>query len=195
MSDCVFCKIVAGDAPAEIVGQWPETIAIRPLNPVVPGHTLVLPTTHVRDAGEDPDVTATTMRRVARLSRVILPADFNIITSAGPAATQTVFHLHVHLVPRVPGDGLALPWTGQHQPRIPDRGDPRRAARAADPHAHACVTCSPDGVLTGPGCINCRQTGMDQTPCTALGHTRSCPHGCCGGPRTANSAPNPGEAS
>jgi histidine triad (HIT) family protein len=73
----------------------------------------VLPTTHVRDAGEDPDVTATVMRKAAMLTRLILPADFNIITSAGPSATQTVFHLHVHLVPRVPGDGLALPWTGQ----------------------------------------------------------------------------------
>lgn len=113
MSDCVFCKIVMGVADATFVGSWPEAIAIRPLNPIVPGHVLVLPTTHVRDAGEDPDVTATVMRRAARLSRIILPADFNIITSAGPAATQTVFHLHVHLVPRVLGDGLALPWTDQ----------------------------------------------------------------------------------
>lgn len=50
--------------------------------------------------------------------------------------------------------------------------DPRRAARIADPHAHACVSCSPDGVTPGPGCINCRQTG----------HEPQCPHSCCDGP-------------
>lgn len=67
--------------------------------------------------------------------------------------------------------------------------DRRREARTADPHAHACVSCSPDGVLPGRGCINCRQTGMDQTPCTALGHTAQCPHGCCGGPRKPDTSP------
>lgn len=140
MTDCVFCKIVTGDAPAEFVGQWADTVAIRPLNPVTPGHTLVLPTTHVRDAGEDPDVTATVMRRVARLSRAILPADFNIITSAGPSATQTVFHLHVHLVPRVPGDGLALPWTAQQAALITSKPAMTCAwcpiPSAPDPRAH-----------------------------------------------------------
>lgn len=69
----------------------------------------------------------------------------------------------------------------QMTPRSPY--DPRLAARAADPHAHACVTCSPDGVLPGPGCDNCRRTGMDQTPCMEAGHDPQCPHGCCGGPR------------
>lgn len=108
---CIFCQIVRGEAPAEFVASWPEVIAIRPLAPVVPGHVLVLPTCHVRDAGEYPDVTATTMRKAALLARMLLPADYNIITSAGPAATQTVFHLHIHIVPRVFGDGLALPWT------------------------------------------------------------------------------------
>lgn len=74
--------------------------------------------------------------------------------------------------------------------------DPRRAARAADPHAHACVSCSPNGVLLGPGCINCRGTGMDQTPCMAPGHHPQCPHSCCGGPRKPGTAPYPtgGEA-
>lgn len=69
--------------------------------------------------------------------------------------------------------------------------DRRREARAADPHAHACISCSPDGVLPGHGCLNCRQTGMDQTPCTALGHSRACPHGCCGGPRKSSTETNP----
>lgn len=69
--------------------------------------------------------------------------------------------------------------------------DPQVLARQSDTHAHACVSCSPDGVLPGPGCGNCRQTGMDQTPCATPGHFRSCPHGCCGGPRKSSTAPNP----
>lgn len=111
---CVFCDIVRGDGPAEFVASWPKAIAIRPLNPVVAGHVLVLPTKHVRDAGEDPDVTAITMRLAAVLAPTVAgQGDYNIITSAGPAATQSVFHLHIHVVPRSAGDDLPLPWTPQ----------------------------------------------------------------------------------
>ncbi|HEY3477867.1 MAG TPA: HIT domain-containing protein, partial [Streptomyces sp.] len=74
--------------------------------------TLVVPRVHVADAGVDPDVTAAVMRRAAELAGVVESA--NIITSVGAAATQTVFHLHVHVVPRRVGDGLALPWTNQN---------------------------------------------------------------------------------
>lgn len=56
------------------------------------------------------------------------------------------------------------------------------------PHSHVCVSCSPDGAEPGPGCVNCRQTGMDQAPCTALGHSRSCPHGCCDGDKARDRA-------
>lgn len=110
MSECIFCSIIRGESPAAFVARWPEAVAITPLGPVVPGHTLVLPTRHVRDAAEDPDVTAVTMHAAASLASVLMPGDFNIITSAGVAATQSVFHLHVHLVPRAVDDGLALPW-------------------------------------------------------------------------------------
>lgn len=85
---------------------------IRPLNPIVDGHVLVLPVQYVRDAAEDPDVTAAVMRHVAAMCHRERP--MNIITSIGAAATQSVFHLHVHLVPRAFGDGLMLPWTGQN---------------------------------------------------------------------------------
>lgn len=104
---CVFCRIVTREAPATIVCEWPDALAIVPLEPVVPGHLIVLPKVHVADAMEDPDITADTMRRAAQLHE--WPA--NIITSAGPEATQTVFHLHIHVVPRRAGDGLSLPWT------------------------------------------------------------------------------------
>lgn len=107
MSACVFCDIEAGDLPATIVREWPRALAIVPLNPVTEGHVLVIPRQHVRDATSDPHVTAVTMGCAAELAT----APCNIITSAGVEATQSVFHLHVHVVPRRPGDGLHLPWT------------------------------------------------------------------------------------
>ncbi|MFF3928305.1 HIT family protein [Streptomyces hirsutus] len=108
MSACVFCEIVAGRAPATIVREWPDALALVPLGPVVDGHTLVIPRQHVADFGEDPDVSATTMRRAAELAAGEQP--MNLITSRGREATQSVFHLHLHLVPRAADDGLALPW-------------------------------------------------------------------------------------
>lgn len=113
MSDpCVFCEIVAGRAPARIAAGWPDAVAIHPLNPVTPGHLLVIPQGHVADFRTDPAVSASVMARAAELASR-MPGDANLITSAGEAATQTVPHLHLHLVPRRAGDGLALPWTGQ----------------------------------------------------------------------------------
>lgn len=113
MSGCPFCEIVAGRAPAAIVRSWPDAIAIVPLDPRVDGHTLVIPRFHVTDFVADPLVAAAVMYRAAELAGEMTEHQLNLITSRGPAATQTVFHLHMHLVPRRPGDGLALPWTGQ----------------------------------------------------------------------------------
>ena len=107
---CVFCDIVEGRAPARFVYTWPETVAFVPLNPVTPGHILVVPRDHVADFAEEPDITANTMARAAEAAEHI-GGDMNLITSRGADATQTVFHLHVHLVPRRSGDGLHLPWT------------------------------------------------------------------------------------
>jgi histidine triad (HIT) family protein len=119
VATCVFCDIVAGRAPADMVAAIPDSIAFRPLNPVVPGHVLVVPKVHVRDAAEDPDITAATMRHAAVLASIVTPGQFNLITSAGSAATQTVFHLHVHIVPRIAGDGLLLPWQPVDTPEEP----------------------------------------------------------------------------
>lgn len=108
-ADCPFCAILAGQAPAAVVHEWPETLALLPLNPVVDGHTLVIPKQHVADFATDPEVSAQTMRRAAELMRWT-PRAMNLITSRGREATQSVFHLHLHLVPRAANDGLALPW-------------------------------------------------------------------------------------
>lgn len=115
MSDCVFCEIVAGRSPATVVREWQLAIAIVPHGPVVPGHVLVLPRTHVADAAENPAVTGYVAVRAAELGAE-RGGDFTLIVNCGPSASQTIMHLHWHVVPRQPGDGLLLPWTNQHRP-------------------------------------------------------------------------------
>lgn len=117
---CPFCEIAAGRAPATVIGEWrnrrapntdPHIMAIVPLNPVVPGHLIVFPAEHVTSARDDAWITGrVALRAVEVASRYV---SYNLITSVGVPATQTVRHLHWHVVPRVEGDGLHLPWTGQ----------------------------------------------------------------------------------
>jgi histidine triad (HIT) family protein len=109
MDDCVFCKIIEGTEPAEILADDGVCITIVPLNPVTEGHVLVIPKTHVRDFADDHIVSAYTMV-TASLYAYRNPGEYNLITSRGKNATQSVFHLHIHLVPRRENDGLALPW-------------------------------------------------------------------------------------
>lgn len=111
-TDCPFCDIIAGRAQADWVltpDTWPDAVAFIPLNPVTEGHCLIVPKTHVPDFATDPEVFAATARRAAELMRRT-HRPMNVITSRGRAATQSVFHLHLHLVPREENDGLALPW-------------------------------------------------------------------------------------
>lgn len=106
---CVFCDIAAGKAPADVIHRWPDVIAIIPLEPVTEGHTLIIPRVHVSDFTTDPEVSALTMKAASVFAR-LSPLPMNLITSRGRAATQSIFHLHLHLVPRKCDDGLALPW-------------------------------------------------------------------------------------
>ncbi|MFK4801706.1 HIT family protein [Streptomyces sp. MPA0124] len=115
---CPFCEIVAGRAPAQIVREWPDALALVPLRPVVDGHVLVVPKVHVTDFVVDPVVSAATMCRAAELAGDYPAGSMNLITSRGRAATQSVWHCHLHLVPRTEGDGLALPW---HSGRVRKR--------------------------------------------------------------------------
>jgi histidine triad (HIT) family protein len=110
---CPFCEIVAGRAPATIFDDWADAMVIAPRNPVTPGHRLVIPKAHVRDLAANPLVSAMVMERAALHVLEWRVGDCNVITSRGAAATQSVTHLHLHIVPRVDGDGLHLPWTGQ----------------------------------------------------------------------------------
>lgn len=106
---CPFCDIIAGRAPATIVREWDDVIAIVPLDPVVDGHTLVIPKTHVEDFTQSTYVAARTMAKASFLA-CKMSGPMNLITSKGREATQSVAHLHLHLVPRAENDGLALPW-------------------------------------------------------------------------------------
>lgn len=112
MTDCVFC------APnwdnLDLVDEIGPVAIIRPLDPVTPGHVLVIHGIHSQDAAASSVVAADLMAVAAEyVARNELQA--NIITSVGPLATQTVFHTHVHVVPRRENDGLPLPWTPQHE--------------------------------------------------------------------------------
>ena len=127
--DCLFCGIVAGDVPAQIVDSDEETVAFMDINPATRGHALVIPRRHASDLMEisDEDLAATTKaaRRLAqRMEAVLEPDGFNILNSCRPAAWQTVFHFHVHVVPRYDDDPLKLPW-------VPSEGDPDEIAQVA----------------------------------------------------------------
>lgn len=108
---CVFCP--DNWDKLDIVERYGPNIVFTPLDPVVPGHVLVISPLHTEDAGKNPEITSSIMATAA-LHAGLTYREFNIITSAGPNATQTVMHTHVHIVPRRENDGLPLPWTPQH---------------------------------------------------------------------------------
>jgi histidine triad (HIT) family protein len=128
--DCLFCKIVAGELPATIVDEDERTIAFMDINPATRGHALVVPRRHARDLLEvdDEDLQATFLaarRLAARAVERLGAAGVNLLNSSGRAAWQTVFHFHVHVIPRYENDPLRLPW-------IPSEGDPDEIAAAAE---------------------------------------------------------------
>lgn len=126
---CVFCEIVHGRAPATVVRDWPHALAIVPLDPVPDGHVLVLPKDHSQDFTTGSEALLWAMMGAASLAREI-GGDVNMITSKGPNATQTVFHLHLHLIPRYAGDGITLPWTPA-MPALPPVDDLARVINEA----------------------------------------------------------------
>ena len=127
--DCLFCKIVAGELPAMIVAEDEFTVAFMDINPATRGHALVVPRRHAANVLEiEPDDLAATMIAAQRLAKRVTErlgaAGVNLINSCGAVAWQTVFHLHVHVIPRYEGDPLKLPW-------VPAPGDPDEIAAAA----------------------------------------------------------------
>src|SRR4051812_7918321 len=121
-TDCIFCKILAGELPARIVDEDERTIAFMDIAPATRGHALVIPREHSADlrsiAAEDlAGVAAAAQRLAARMTERLGADGINLLNACGPAAWQTVFHFHVHVIPRYADDPLRLPWT-------PAPGDP-----------------------------------------------------------------------
>lgn len=128
--DCIFCQIVAGELPAQRVDEDERTVAFMDINPATRGHALVIPREHASDLREvsDEDLTACSLaaRRLAERAVERLGADgVNLLNACGAAAWQTVFHFHVHVIPRYEGDPLRLPW-------VPGPGDGDQIAAAAE---------------------------------------------------------------
>jgi histidine triad (HIT) family protein len=127
--DCIFCKIVARELPATIVDEDELTISFMDINPATRGHALVVPRRHAQDllSVEQDDLTATAaaaQRLAAKVSERLGAAGVNLLNSCGAAAWQTVFHFHVHVIPRYADDPLRLPW-------VPAGGDAEEIAAAA----------------------------------------------------------------
>jgi histidine triad (HIT) family protein len=130
--DCIFCKILAGELPATKVDEDEHTIAFMDINPATRGHALVIPRNHSRDLLEiEPADLSATMAAAQRLAGRVkerLGADgVNILNCCGAAAWQTVFHFHLHVIPRYADDperdDLRLPW-------VPEPGFPDEIAAA-----------------------------------------------------------------
>jgi histidine triad (HIT) family protein len=130
MADCLFCGIVDGSIPSETIDSDERTVAFMDISPATKGHALVVPRAHSADLLEisDEDLTATTLaaRRLAQRAKEVLSADgIDLINACGAAAWQTVFHFHIHVVPRYEDDPLKLPW-------VPEPGDPDEIAATAN---------------------------------------------------------------
>ncbi|MDK9722840.1 MAG: HIT family protein [Rhodospirillales bacterium] len=113
--DCIFCKIVGGEIPCFKVYEDQHTLAFMDINPVNPGHCLVVPKSHYPNLFETDDQelarTMATVRKVARaVQKALNPYGMNLLQANGPGAAQSVFHLHIHIIPRERDDDLRMNW-------------------------------------------------------------------------------------
>jgi len=113
---CVFCAIVTGTAPAELIYEDASVVAIMEINTATTGHVLVIPKRHSPDLwhiepADAAKAMAVSVQVAGMIRRALEPDGINLVHASGPAAWQTVFHFHLHLVPRYEGDGLVPPWS------------------------------------------------------------------------------------
>jgi histidine triad (HIT) family protein len=136
-ADCAFCDIACGrDQTVDVVCEDQDWIAFFPLNPATPGHTLVIPRKHVENLWQvKPPLSNELMTAVIRvghaIDRALKPEGMNLITSAGQTAEQTVFHLHLHVVPRWRRDGFGRIWPVEGKFDDAALGDVANMVRAA----------------------------------------------------------------
>ena len=112
---CIFCKIVAGTIPSFKLYEDSSTLAFLDINPGNPGHALVIPKVHAANlyASDDKDLAAVmaTVRKVAiAVEKTVKPDGLNLLQANGPGAAQSVFHFHMHILPRRTGDELKMNW-------------------------------------------------------------------------------------
>lgn len=113
--DCIFCKIIAGEIPSFKLYEDGGTLAFMDINPANEGHALVIPKAHTADLHSTPEdalaATIATARKVAgALQKTLAPDGINLVQANGRAAAQSVFHFHMHVLPRREGDELKLNW-------------------------------------------------------------------------------------
>ncbi len=113
--NCIFCKIVAGTIPCFKLFEDAATLAFLDINPVNPGHSLVIPKAHAPNLFESRNadlaaVMATARRVATAVEKVVAPAGVNLLQANGPGAAQSVFHFHMHIIPRRIGDDLKMNW-------------------------------------------------------------------------------------
>jgi histidine triad (HIT) family protein len=122
MSDCIFCRIMAGEIPATKVHEDDLTLAFMDIGQVNPGHVLVAVKPHVENIfGLDDALAAAAFQTTARVARAVgkafVPQGVTVYQANGAAAGQTVFHFHLHIVPRYDKDGMELIWPAKNPPR------------------------------------------------------------------------------
>lgn len=128
MTDCIFCQVVAGQAPASVVHRDALCAAFMDLQPVNPGHLLVAPLVHAADlAALDADTGAHLMRVAQRLAAAVRQSGVrcegvDLLLADGEAAGQEVFHVHLHVIPRFHGDGFGFHF-GPHYGSLPPRAE------------------------------------------------------------------------
>lgn len=117
MSDCIFCKIVAGEIPSHKIYEDEQVLAFLDIHPINAGHTLVIPKAHHQDLLDTPsELLARLMRTIVKIAPAIIKAvsasAFNLGVNNGRAAGQIIFHTHFHIMPRFDSDGHKL-WHGK----------------------------------------------------------------------------------
>jgi histidine triad (HIT) family protein len=128
--NCIFCKVIAGEITGQVIDSDDRTLTVMDINPATRGHAVVVTREHAPSLEElsDEDLLAamqTVRRVVGRMRETLRPDGFNVLHNIGRAAWQSIFHFHVHVIPRYKDDPLQLPW-------LPEPAEPEELARVAE---------------------------------------------------------------
>ena len=134
MNNCIFCKIIHGEAPASLVYEDEICLAFMDIQPVTPGHVLVVPRQHAIGLADLPSEIGGHLFQIGQKVSTGLKKSpircegINFFLADGAVAFQTVFHVHLHVIPRFTGDGFRLVFRPDYR-NLPDRSDLDRQAK------------------------------------------------------------------